>query len=158
MTSKTRTFSPSLLFFCIFSFLWPSLPWSDLHRYAQICHSLGLCSSLHTPYREPHGNYTAEEEQLRVRAGARLLRGTWQGWILLLQPWDLGARLGDPAVVWLEGGERLLLSEGNSFSNPGCSSHPKHLLCGSNSSSKLEHGGFDRPWLAAFVACHWPCP
>lgn len=66
MTSKTRTFSPSLLFFCIFSFLWPSLPRSDLHRYEQICHSLGLCSSLHTPYREPHGNYTAEEEQLRV--------------------------------------------------------------------------------------------
>jgi len=90
---------------------------------------LGLCSSLHTPYREPHGNCTPEEEQLRVLRSEleqdfseALARLNFAASAL-----DLGTRLDDPATVRLEGGERLLLSGGSCFSNLGCSSRPQAL-------------------------------
>lgn len=148
MIFKTRTFSLSLFFLYIFSFLWSSLHLLDLHRYVQIRHSLGLCSSLHTPYREPHGNYTTEEEQLRV-VGSELEQdfseALGKAEFCCLSPEILGPGLVTLQLSGCKVEKDCYCQKGTAFPIQDAAVTPKHLLCGSNSSSKLEHGGFDRP-------------
>lgn len=140
-TFSLACFSPhNLSILCLF------LQWLGKHRQVHT-HSWVLCSSLHTPCREPQGIRVQEEEELRV-VGSELEQGfsaglarlsfaasTVTSWDWAWWPWSCQR---------LEGGGKLLLSEGRCcFSNLGCSSHPKDSPHGS-SSSNPGFRGLDR--------------